>query len=619
MVTREKKTAVDRQVLRQEWETLSQAHGIAYAVPTVPPPMLAQSEHEPDDVRAVQREAARDALMGEVMAEAVAHLGERHAVFARADLLRQTLECGVGTVIFDELQTMLTRAEQAGLLIRSGERYTTPEARQREAEILAMEVQGREGMAPIHRADKALLLPRLQGLTVEQQEAVLGMLISRHQVTGIQGRAGVGKTTLLAKATALAKDSGYRVEGLAPSASAARELATTGMQAQTIAAFAARAHKGLSANTLLVLDEAGMASSQQMHMVLRAVAAAGCRLVLVGDTAQLAAVEAGKPFAQLQANGMATALVGQIQRQKNPQLKAAVELAVSGQVALAVELLDKQITQIAAAAERYERMARDYSALSSIERAQTRVIAGTRHARAEINRAIRERLGLVVPNAMHFTLLTRKDLTEAQRRSTLSYQGGDLVQAEVDYPSLGLKRGAFAQVVHQLDHRVMLERQDGVRVAWQPATASRLSVFVPQVLPLAVGERVRVTANDRARGLVNGDTGCIVALDAERGVHLELDGGRQVRLDASGPLQLDYGYCSTVHAAQGQTCERVMIEADAHSLTAGRNTFYVAISRARQTASIYTDDREMLPLAMGREMGKEAALELVADHEGLTL
>jgi len=151
-----------------------------------------------------------------------------------------------------------------------------------------------------------------------------------------------------------------------------------------------------------------------MHLVLKAVADAGCRVVLVGDTAQLAAVEAGKPFAQLQAHGMATALVGQIQRQQNPQLKQAVELAVSGQVALAVELLDKEITQIVSAAERHQRIAADYVALSVDERAQTRVIAGTRRARSEINRAIRERLGLASQAA--FTLLTRKDLTEAARR-----------------------------------------------------------------------------------------------------------------------------------------------------------------------------------------------------------
>ena len=64
------------------------------------------------------------------------------------------------------------------------------------------------------------------------------------------------------------------------------------------------------------------------------------------------------------------------------------------------------------------------------------------------------------------------------------------------------------------------------------------------------------------------------------------------------------------NASQGQTCVRVLIEADAHSLTANENTFYVAISRARHHAQIYTDDREMLPFAMSREIENLAALDI---------
>ena len=103
--------------------------------------------------------------------------------------------------------------------------------------------------------------------------------------------------------------------------------------------------------------------------------------------------------------------------------------------------------------------------------------------------------------------------------------------------------------------------------------------------------------------------------DTAAGVCLQLAAGRQVWLDGTKPLLIDYGYCTTLYAAQGQTCERVLIDADANSLTANRSSFYVAISRARQTARIYTDDREMLPLAMSRELERESALELVAERE----
>ena len=593
VITRDQKTSVDRRLLRQSWLEHSRDLGIDYNY----------SEWSGRPV------VSRETLQA-VVTEAVAHLAEREAVFSRTDLLRMMMERAVGIATLDELEGGIDELLKSDLLIQCGDFYTTPAAQQRESEILDIEVRGRNSLISIYQSEKTTLLARLENLTDEQRNAALGVLLTRNQIMGIQGRAGVGKTTLLSVTADLAVSCGYSVRGLAPSASAAHGLSGTGISAETIAAFIARKHKALTSNTLLVLDEAGMTSTNQIHAVMSAVRDSGCRLVLIGDTSQLSAVEAGKPFAQLQNHGMATAVVGQIQRQKNRDLKKAVELAASGQVALAVEVLDKKITQIVPTAERFDRIAADYVALSQEERAQTLVIAGTRHARAEINSRIRDRLGLG-EQGESFELLARKDLTNSQRRSTLSYQVGDVVQAEVNYPSLGLERGEFARVVGRKNHRILLERAGGGQMAWRPAAARQLTTYVPETRKLAIGDLVRVTANDHQRGLINGDLGKVIALDSKRrSLTLALPDGRTVILNGTKPLMLDYGYCSTVHAAQGKTCEQVLIEADSHSLTANQNSFYVAISRARQTAWIYTDDREMLPLAMSREYEKSSALEL---------
>lgn len=79
-------------------------------------------------------------------------------------------------------------------------------------------------------------------------------------------------------------------------------------------------------------------------------------------------------------------------------------------------------------------------------------------------------------------------------------------------------------------------------------------------------------------------------------------------------MHLDHGYCSTVHSAQGQTADRVLIEADTRSLTANESSYYVAISRAREEVTIYTDDKAMLPEAMSREDIKSAALEVTPEN-----
>jgi conjugative relaxase-like TrwC/TraI family protein len=592
VITREKKTDVDRAYLRQEWEALSAAQGIDYSRP-----QSVLGVHTRQDAAAV-------------LMQAIAHVSERQSVFSQQGIVQAALERGVGITTLVDIETALEDAVGRGELIREGERYTTPEAQQLEREILDIEARGRATLGPIYQGERSALVAQLVGLSDGQRDAALGVLLSANQIIGIQGRAGVGKTTLLKKAAAQARACGYAVKGLAPSASSARELVGAGIDAQTITAFSHQQSKALDAKTLLIVDEAGMASTRQLHGILSEAAAAGCRVVLVGDTAQLQSVEAGKPFAQLQAHGMHTAAVNQIQRQKNQVLKRAVELTVDGQTAMAVQVLDKHVTEIVHASTRFEKIASDYTALSESERATTRVIAGTRYARGEINRCIRVQLGLT-KQGQEFVLLDRKDQTAQQARSVLSYEAGDLVLAETDYASLGLKRGETATVVERLDHCIMLERTDGARIAWQPALATKLTAYVPVKRSLSVGDLVRVTANDRMRGLINGDMARVSAIAPEgQTLTVCFDDGRTVLLDGRRPLALDHGYCSTVYASQGQTCDRVLIEADSHSLTANENTFYVAISRARHEAQIYTDDREMLPFAMSREIENLAALDV---------
>jgi ATP-dependent exoDNAse (exonuclease V) alpha subunit len=65
-----------------------------------------------------------------------------------------------------------------------------------------------------------------------------------------------------------------------------------------------------------------------------------------------------------------------------------------------------------------------------------------------------------------------------------------------------------------------------------------------------------------------------------------------------------------VHSAQGQTCERVLIEAPASGAMGNEASYYVAVSRASHEVVIYTDDAQRLPEMLGREDIKTSALEL---------
>ena len=602
VITRDKKTEVDRDYLYQDWQSRSYDCGIEFV--------------KPDESQYKQLVVSKQEIQS-IFDDAIAHISERESVFTREDLWRSLLERGTGTLTFNEIKHEIQKKIASGELIHFDGLFTTPEIQQFERDILAIEEKGRYSLAPIFSSDEGRLANQLTGLSIGQQVAVKCVFLSRNQIIGIQGRAGVGKTTLLKKVKNLADGSGLEIYGVAPSASATRELANSGIPSQTIAAFQNKSSKRLTRNGILVIDEAGMVSTLQMRALLLEAEKTGCRVVLVGDTKQLKAVEAGKPFFQLQANGMHIAEVNQIQRQKNKILRHAVEHAFDGNIALSVELLEKRITEIPNNADRYDHVASDYVALSDVERRQTCVVAGTRNARAEINTRIREKLGLC-GQGNDFELLERKNLTKVQAKSTLAYEIGDIVVAEKNYLSLGILRGKAATVIDRRKDAVTLKREDGVLIAWKPALAPNLSAYTPIVKELAIGDQVRINANMHEIKLINGDLATIHSINLkQQSMTLRLQDGRQLNIDTNTPLHLDYGYCTTIYSAQGQTCDRVMIEADTQNLTANQSTFYVAISRAKYEAVIYTDDRESLPLAMNRIFDKSSALDLSPEFQVL--
>jgi conjugative relaxase-like TrwC/TraI family protein len=595
LATRDKKTEVDHLTLHQSWQDKSRVHGVNYQ----PNVMLAASSIE-----------SRDAAAHMAVSYAIAHKTERQAVVSQADLVCAALEYGTGQTNLAAIQNELVRQTQNGALISAGERYTTEAAQQRERDMLSVAERGRGAMTPIMDKRQVEKVLARSGLNDGQLAAAVLVLSTEERIVAIQGAAGTGKTTMLHEAKELAEAYGYRVQGLAPSAAAARELSNAGISSQTLAAFEAKGHAGLDDKTVLLVDEAGMVSAKDMHQVLHAAEASGARVVLIGDTQQLKAVEAGKPFAQLQEAGIARVEMGEIQRQTDMRLKHAVELAAKGDVAQSLAMLNKHVQQIDSDRDRYAQIAKDYVALAPQDRADTLVVAGTHQARMAINENVRSELGLA-GKGMEVLILTRNDLTEAQARMSLSYRPGDLVEAKKPYESLGLQRGDMARVIDGEAGVVNLERADGQRVAWRPAIQTNMLAYRESIRELSLGDQVRFTANNHAEKLINGERATVIAMDVERyEITMQKTDGSTVMLDACRPLHLDHGYCSTVHAAQGQTAERILIEADTKSTTANESAYYVAISRARSEVTIYTDDRDMLPEAMGREDAKAAALDV---------
>ncbi len=94
---------------------------------------------------------------------------------------------------------------------------------------------------------------------------------------------------------------------------------------------------------------------------------------------------------------------------------------------------------------------------------------------------------------------------------------------------------------------------------------------------------------------------------------------RVVKLPANKPLHLETPIRRRCIVAQGLTNDRVMISINTKSRTTSLNLFYVAISRARLEARVYTDAIAGLPAAIAKRYDKTTALSLQKEREVMRL
>ncbi len=596
--------------------------------------------------REVLSEAAEPSPASEAVAWALAHLSEREAVFPRSDLFAAALAHAPGVIAMTEAEREVAALEKAGTLhavnIPGAEdslslERTVAEERETVASMQAGQGRGRAVMRGWQVQGHLSRGP----LTAGQKDAVKLILSAKDRTVGVQGYAGTGKTTMLNRARTLAEKKGWRMTGLAPSASAARTLATeAGIATETLQRFLARnagvaegrlTRKGARemraafAKTILVVDEGSLASTVQARDLLRIANALRIpRLVLVGDAKQLDAVDAGKPFAQLQAAGMQTATMDEIMRQRDPALKEAVEASLRGDIARAFDRLGSNVAEVkpdniaGAVAARWLR-------LPQHERENTGVMAPSHELRQQINGHIRERLareGRIHGPAMESERLVSKGYTNAEKALADNYAPGDVIAFHRPYKRIGVDKGD-ERAVTGVDYRsraVLLDDGRGGTVAWKPqqigGRRGGSEVYRVEEIQLRAGDRVRWTRNDAGLGLVNSRTAEVMKVANGR-VTFRLEDGKALELGAGDPQlrHLDHAWASTVHAFQGRTVDNVIAAMEArHPHLTTQKSFYVEISRARDRAELVTDDakalREQLEAVTGERI---AALEAIGE------
>jgi conjugative relaxase-like TrwC/TraI family protein len=550
---------------------------------------------------------------------------EREAVVDERVLIRDGLRRGMGDVTYAQVRGNLnariaSREFQAvDRAHMPGRQFTTAKTIAAEQEIVSRAREGRNQVEPVLSRSQAIsIADRHQHLNRTQRSVVEDVLSSPDRIHGIQGFAGSGKTTTLSVIRGAAESQGFQVEGFAPTSRAARQLGDAGVHAGTLQGFLARSIPAAPPEQkhFYLVDESSLASTNQMREFLSRLAPQD-RVLLIGDTRQHQGVEAGRPFEQLQQAGMRTAKLDQIVRQRDPELKSAVELLATGQVSAALDAFQKQgrITEIPDTGERIRTIARSYA--DSPEK--TLIVSPDNASRHELNVAVRQELKakrtIAQDDHSFRVLVQRQDMTGAERSWASRYEVNDVVRYARGSKNTGIKAGEYGKVVgiNSTSNLLTIVKSTGELTNYDPRRLSGVSVYREVARDFSIGDRIQFTAPDKSRDVANRDLAVINSVSPDGIITARLDNNRQVEFNAKEHRHFDHGYAVTSHSSQGLTAERVLVNADTgvHPDLLNSRFGYVSISRASHEATLFTNDITKLTPQLSADVSKTSAIEIV--------
>jgi conjugative relaxase-like TrwC/TraI family protein len=282
--------------------------------------------------------------MDRAAVEAVTAAGGRRAVFSRSDLVAEVaarfptagLDADTVVELVEQLadqalstpEAVALRPRTDGPVRTSDARYASRATLAAELEILAAADAGRgqrvAAVGPwLVRAESAR-----RGLDGSQQAALTKVMSSGDAISVLVAPAGTGKTTALGAAVTVWQDTGHRVVLLAPSARAAAELRdATGTPADTVAKLLHdQAHRlpgrpgrfDLRPGDVVIVDEASMLATRDLHTLKQLTWDAGAKLFLVGDPAQIGAVDAAGGMLPALAQRLGAPSLGTVHRFTEP-------------------------------------------------------------------------------------------------------------------------------------------------------------------------------------------------------------------------------------------------------------------------------------------------------------
>lgn len=589
----------------------------------------------------------------QAVASAARELGEREAAFSRNDLIRTALE-RQGPITVDMIEARIDLLQQRGLLVGSGpadrdRMLTTEQALAMENKAIALAQAGKDSVQPIavpdgivERLQEQARAIGLRRLNAGQEQAGVAILTSKDRVHLVQGGAGVGKSAALAPVAAIAREEGRQVVALSHVGRIAREFGEkTASPASTVDGFLARyrqviegsagadkmaAAKAELSGALVMVDEASQIGTDRLaRLIALANQMDVGKLVLAGDIKQLPAIEAGKPFAQLQQQDLKQSQITENLRAQTPQMQAINRALGEGDVGEAFAVLKPATTEVAsgkipdAAAAMWANLPRE-------ERDNTILLAAGRAMRSAGNAAAQGALierGELGARGVTLEVLDRVTITREGARQLKGYQDGRVVAIETNLRAQGFARGERGTVIGIKDGKVELAMPDGEIRRFDPDRLPRnlkhdaVTIYEPKQIDLHEGDRIRWTAKDPERGLLNGDIAHVARIDGDT-ITVKAGNGQFHDLPRGDPMleRLDLAYAINVHVAQGMTAkDGIIMMSERERMLNTSASFLVAVTRIAENATLVTDNPSRVERQVESRTGeKSSAIETAREN-----
>jgi conjugative relaxase-like TrwC/TraI family protein len=564
--------------------------------------------------------AGRAALFG------IRNMETREAVNSQGQLIRTGLAVHVGEVSLRDVLPFVREHEEREKLLatrtQTGDAVLTRGPTSRATARLEIALSKHLALAlddtrPLASTDRLLLVLEAEELSSQQERALSKLATSRDRLIGIHGVAGSGKSTLV-RALVAAVDADVRVQALAPTSSAAAELGKKAkIPSQTVMNLIVSGGRQLDAHDLLVVDEAGQLSNRQALRLLELSRDTGARILFLGDNKQTGAIEQGKAFWLLQELGLPKAeLPESLRQQNNERMMKAVKEARLGEYARAIGFLDCVVS-----GDKASKLAKNlvdrWMQLAPEMRASTNILVLDNATRITVNANVRRGLqkeGVIGREEVPLKILAPAGLSSEERRMARLYSKGQVVMFNRDVNKLGIVRQAEYAVVgfrkEESGREVVgLEDQQGRVISWDPrrAQTSMVSVFNVQERGLATGDRIQWRLATKELGLKNAERGTVECMENERATIRWDRTGEQQEIDLSKHKTWDHGYAETVYSSQSKTYPRVFVLAPVDSpLVTGQN-FYTAITRAKSSVTLWTENRADLVEKLKRNSGQKTS------------